>query len=198
MRMNVQSRKSTPATPARKRGRPRTGGRKEDVLEAALTLFSERGFHGTSMPEIANEAELATGTIYRHFASKEQLVNVLYQRCKKSLAKALEVVPDRGELEARFHVFWWALVAFAREHPRELAFLELHHHGSYLDEESRRVEREIVVPLLLMLEPRKRIPLAVTVWGAFVSMIKHARLGYYPLSDEICKQVETTCWALLK
>ena len=31
---------------------------------------------------------------------------------------------------------------FALAHPKELAFLELHHHGSYLDAESRRIESQ--------------------------------------------------------
>src|SRR5688572_15130325 len=124
MRMNVQPLKRT-------RGRPRTGGKREDILDAALGLFAERGFHGTAMPDIA------AGTFYRHFVSKEALVNELYQRSKQALLAALLDNVPADSLRAQFHHLWWSLVGFAREQPRAFAFLELHHHGSYLDAESR-------------------------------------------------------------
>ena len=37
-------------------------------------------------------------------------------------------------------------------------------------------------------------PLIVTVWGAFVGMVRAVRLGYVELTDELCAQVEATCW----
>jgi TetR/AcrR family transcriptional regulator len=46
---------------------------KEEILSAALKLFSEKGFHNVSMQEIASQAEFATGTLYNFFASKEAL-----------------------------------------------------------------------------------------------------------------------------
>ena len=46
---------------------------RDEILSAALRLFSERGFHAVSMQEIAAAAEFATGTLYNFFASKEAL-----------------------------------------------------------------------------------------------------------------------------
>ncbi len=173
------------------------------MLDAALALFAERGFDGTAMPEIAARAGLAAGTIYRHFVSKEALVNELFRRCKRQLAAALDEVPTIETLRARFHHLWWRLVEFARDQPLAFAFLELHHHAHYLDDESRALELQILAPIAAVLESGraqgviKKIAVhaaMLTVWGAFVSMIKHARLGYFPLTDELCTQVETLCW----
>ncbi len=195
MRMNVQPLK-------RPRGRPKTGGKREDILDAALELFSERGFHGTAIPDIAATAGVAPASIYRHFAGKEALVNELYRRCKQALLDAIGT-PQSGALKDQFHDLWWRLVGFARTQPRAFAFLELHHHGTYLDAESRALEMRILAPIAGVLELgrargiTKRMPpqaLIVTVWGAFVSLVKHARLGYYDLTDDICAQVEETCW----
>ena len=53
---------------------PRRGERtREDILQAALALFLERGYHGTSMRQIAEQAGVALGGIYNHFASKEEI-----------------------------------------------------------------------------------------------------------------------------
>jgi len=201
LRMNVQPLK-------RGRGRPKTGGRREDVLAAALELFAERGFHGTAIPDIADKAGLAAGTIYRHFASKEALVNELYRRSKLALGAAiLGGVPLDADLRGQFHHLWWALVRFAREQPLAFAFLELHHHGTYLDDESKSLELRVLMPIAAVLERgraagiTKAVPahaLMVTVWGAFVGMIKAARLGYFTLTDTVCTQVEETCWDAIK
>lgn len=200
MRMNVHPLKRT-------RGRPRTGGKREDILDAALGLFAERGFHGTAMPEIAAAAGIATGTIYRHFVSKEALVNELYRRSKQALLDALLGNVPADTLRVQFHHLWWSLVRFAEQQPRAFAFLELHHHGSYLDAESRAIEMRVLVPIAAVLElgrargETKAMPpqaLIVTVWGAFVGMIKAARLGYYLLTDTLCTQVEETCWDAIR
>jgi AcrR family transcriptional regulator len=48
-------------------------GRRQQILAASKQLFSERGFHQTTMEDIANAAELSSGTIYLYFKSKDEL-----------------------------------------------------------------------------------------------------------------------------
>jgi len=47
------------------------------ILEAALRLFSSRGYHGTSMRDIAREAKVSTGNVYHQFPDKESLFKTL-------------------------------------------------------------------------------------------------------------------------
>ncbi len=55
------------------RGRPRCNERNKSILQAATTLFMERGFGGTSMDAVAKEAGVSKQTVYSHFAAKENL-----------------------------------------------------------------------------------------------------------------------------
>lgn len=48
-------------------------GRRQQILAASKQLFSDRGFHQTTMEDIANAAELSPGTIYLYFKSKDEL-----------------------------------------------------------------------------------------------------------------------------
>ena len=48
------------------------------VRSTALRLFRERGYAATTMRAIAQEAGVATGNAYYHFASKDHLVQELY------------------------------------------------------------------------------------------------------------------------
>ena len=51
------------------------------LIEASYNLFLSRGYHGTSMRDIADEAGLALGGIYNHFATKEDIfVAILMER----------------------------------------------------------------------------------------------------------------------
>lgn len=46
----------------------------ERILEAALNLFSEKGYSGASTSEIAKEAQVAEGTIFRYFPQKKDML----------------------------------------------------------------------------------------------------------------------------
>ena len=73
------------------------------ILEAALKLFVERGIDGTSIKEIAAEAGVAEGALYRHFKSKEELAWHLFAANLKEytsqlLGKVLAVRPAKERI----------------------------------------------------------------------------------------------------
>jgi len=55
-------------------------GRQDEILEAAVRLWSERGYDGTSMAAIAAEVGLAKGTLYLYFPSKVALLDAALRR----------------------------------------------------------------------------------------------------------------------
>jgi TetR/AcrR family transcriptional regulator len=57
---------------------------RREMLEAALDLFSEKGYHNASMHQIAEKAEFAIGTLYKFFRNKEDLYKALVlEQCDK-------------------------------------------------------------------------------------------------------------------
>jgi len=119
--------------------------KREAVLKASLDLFAERGFYGTTVALIAEKAQVGTGTIYRYFESKEVLVNFLYQYWKREMSRSILEGLDKGLAPRRiFHEIWSRMVAFSRKFPKQLLFLEFHHHAPYLDDESRRLCNELL------------------------------------------------------
>lgn len=73
---------------------------KQEILSAALRLFSARGFHDVSMQEIAAEAEFATGTLYHFFPSKEALFHELVRDCGERITENLVAALDAPGTEA--------------------------------------------------------------------------------------------------
>ena len=62
---------------------------KEEILTAALKLFSDRGFHNVSMQEIAEQSEFSVGTLYKFFESKESLFSALMMSCAHRVSEIL-------------------------------------------------------------------------------------------------------------
>src|SRR5689334_9812143 len=88
-----------PAQPRRRDAR----GTRERLARAALELFTTQGYHASTTPQIAAKAGVAEGTIYRHFTSKEHLLNEIYRGAVRLLIKAIRdakpQLPCRDRLE---------------------------------------------------------------------------------------------------
>jgi AcrR family transcriptional regulator len=174
------------------------------ILDAAMALFGELGFHGTTMPEVAERAGVAAGTIYRYFASKEALVNAVFQREKAALGHALlDGFPFDAPVREQFHVFWRRYAKHAAEHREAFAFLELHHHQPYLDEESQAIEMRVLEPALRFvhqaqeqkaIKPVSPALVIAMFYGAFSAMVKASWSGYFALDDEVLDAAESCVW----
>lgn len=57
----------------------------ESIFNHTLILVKENGFHGTPMSQIAKQSDVAVGTIYHYFPSKEVLIVELYHYCKNKV-----------------------------------------------------------------------------------------------------------------
>lgn len=70
--------------------------RKDKVIEAGIKLFSEKGYHNTTVSEIAKKANVGKGTVYWHFDSKKDLFESIIMF---SLKKLMDSVKRRVEEE---------------------------------------------------------------------------------------------------
>jgi AcrR family transcriptional regulator len=75
------------------------------ILQAAEAVLAEKGYHDTSMDEIASRVGIAKGTIYLHYASKDDLVVALFAREMTAFRYAIEQIaaeqlPARDRLAA--------------------------------------------------------------------------------------------------
>lgn len=70
--------------------------RHEQILLAAETCFRRNGFHAASMGQIAQEARLSVGQIYRYFPSKEAIVAAIIQRDMRDMAAGMRCLEEHG------------------------------------------------------------------------------------------------------
>ena len=123
---------------------------RERLIRAALELYTTAGFLRTTTPILAERAGVAEGTIYRHFSSKEHLLNEAYRRAHRwglDALGALEVdrirkAPERLGLLAR------QIVDLAGQDPALARMLLSTAHEPFLDESSRAARREMMGGLI--------------------------------------------------
>jgi AcrR family transcriptional regulator len=175
------------------------------VLASALTLFAERGYHGTSIPAVMEHAGIGAGSLYRLFDSKETLVNAVFKDAKARLEHALrDGLRLDGDPREVFDGLWARLTAFAEEQPTAFRFLELQDHTPYLDGASRQQELAVLAPIALgCMDFQRRgvlrsdVPpdvILAFIWGAFVGLVKAQRLGYLPLEPARLTAARDAAW----
>ena len=77
-----------------------TAARKERLIQAATALAAEGGYDAVQMRDVAARAEVALGTLYRHYASKDQLLLAAMAQQATTLRERLVQRPPSGDTPA--------------------------------------------------------------------------------------------------
>lgn len=88
-----------------------------------LRIIAEQGIQGTPMSQLAKEAGVATGTIYHHFRSKEEILNAIYLSKKQDFQQILEAhLQPEAPFEKQFEQLWLGFFRYYMEHPLVFRF----------------------------------------------------------------------------
>ena len=151
---------AAPVEGLRERHRKRTAA---DLEEAALTLFSERGFDSVTIDDIAAAADVSRRTFFRYFASKEDVILSDHPKRLDELAAALDRRPaDEPALTALRH----AIMSMA---------------GTYEEEREHMVRRFSLMNTTPALEARSLC--LQRNWETSVTDMLAGRMGVDPTQD---------------
>ena len=177
--------------------------RRERILSITLKLFSEKGYYGVSVGDIAKECEISRGSLYTYFKSKQELVNTLYQNWKGVLGEYVGRGLNESQGREKHKTLWRNLVDFACDHPIALGFLESQHHASYLTDDSIKIEndlRDFGVELYKEFrgDNKRRdedIQILMSVsYGAYIQLAKEAKKTRISFCDKSVRLIEESVW----
>lgn len=87
---------------------------RQDLLNAALTVFSQKGYTATRLEDVARAAGVTRGAIYHHFGSKAELYSALIEEANKVGNSAIDRAVSEGgtfiEIVTRILVYTFALL----------------------------------------------------------------------------------------
>lgn len=182
--------------------------KREAILQAALALFAERGFHNTPMSLIAKQSGASAGTIYHHFVDKDDLIHALYRHVKTTFNRALVAgnAPALPRQQA-FRRMWLNAYHFYHTHQIEAQFLDHYENSPFYHPEiptGEVVEAEEHLPALarLMVDDAGRpvtkdLPVdalyELTI-GVAARVAKHRRAGLPALDDYTLEAIADACY----
>jgi AcrR family transcriptional regulator len=188
-------------------GRLPAAERRRQLLDTAIRVFAETGFHETTMAQIAEGAGVTKPVLYQHFASKRDLylavLDDVGDRLRSSVlvAAATQQTP-RAQVEAGFGAFvrfvvddrWGFRLLFSGTNRQDPEFAEV----------SRRVEQTLadgVAELIVvegMAEEHRQV-LAHGIVGLAEGMARHWLTGASSLqAEELAEDLAALAWAGLR
>ena len=157
---------STPPQPGPRKRDPR--GTRDRLVRAALDLFTSLGYHASTTPEIARRAGVAEGTIYRHFESKQHLLNEIYRAAVRLLITHVKDSSPSMRCQDRLQQVASSWRELAIRDPNLIKLVFLTRHERLLDSKSRDTYRELRQEIWKMIASGKAAgdvrPGAVEVW----------------------------------
>jgi TetR/AcrR family transcriptional repressor of mexJK operon len=199
------------ASPAAKRS---AAPRHRAILDGAKSVFLEHGFGGASMDEVALAAGVSKMTVYRYFASKEELfAGVITDLCDRIVVDNLEVVSQQPPEQA-LAAYARALVAIifapetvelhrivvaeSRRFPALGKFFYESGPQGCIDVLAAYLERNLTHPELMIDEPREAAQEFLDLLRGYPHLRLLLGLDTAPASDEIDKRVAAAVRHLVK
>ncbi|MFZ8812462.1 MAG: TetR/AcrR family transcriptional regulator [Thermus aquaticus] len=96
--------------------------RRSQILQMAGHLFSQRGYHATSIRDLAKALNLQGGSLYAHIASKEELLLEVVRQAAARFQEVLKSLPQAGPKEKMVALVKGHLRVIAEELPRATVF----------------------------------------------------------------------------
>jgi AcrR family transcriptional regulator len=180
---------------------------RQRLIRAALELFLVRGYHDTTTAQIAKKAGIAEGTIYRHFASKQHLLNELYRAAQRWATRITHdaAAADAKNVRSRLATVAQGLVEGAARDAAvvKLGLLGGDRYDPLLDDDSRKASRELRLALERIVAEGKSegtvragaVEIWAAVWLAAIGLaIDKVMRGDWKPGDSAVRMVIEGAW----
>ena len=114
--------------------------RLNQIFDATLNLTGKVGIAGLKMSSIAKEAQIAIGTLYIYFESKEELLNALYYKLQKESAPALINEVSHLPIDIQLYKMWKIALERLVANNLRIIFLEQFLISPYISEANKKLD----------------------------------------------------------
>ncbi len=184
------------------------------ILDAAIRVFAQRGFHHCRVSDVADEAGVAYGLVYHYFGSKEEILNQLFSERWQLMLDAIAEI-DRQEVPARDKLYMVASFIIDSYHHEpdlmKVIIVEVTRAANTFGREHLGKIREAYAMIAAIVESARADGsfkedisadfAAMCFYGAIEQLLSGWIFGYLPTTDEEFERakslvVETICGGL--
>jgi AcrR family transcriptional regulator len=178
--------------------------RRQRIIDAATTLLDDHEFETIQMRDVATAAGVAVGTVYRYFASKENLYAVVLREWAGDLRRHPGGKHTRRPPEDRIRARIHGIIDAYEKQPR-LFKMQMTLLGTTDDQARREFDafsdaaHKALVEDLDMADPRMADDIALMTWSVLTTMLQAALYRGRPMADvrRICDGfVDLLAWRL--
>jgi AcrR family transcriptional regulator len=127
--------------------------KKDLIINAALQLFVNNGFHGTATGKIAQEAGVANGTLFQYFKTKDELVITLYIHIKDEQAEYVSKnTATNADIKETIKTQVLSSLYWALDNPTKFRFIQQFHTSPYLGKIEQDILNKHVEPHLTLIQ----------------------------------------------
>ncbi|MCS7462581.1 TetR/AcrR family transcriptional regulator [Paenibacillus doosanensis] len=124
--------------------------KKNNIVEAALKLFEEQGYHQTKVSDIVREAGVAQGTFYLYFQSKEDLFRSIAEACLEEISEALKHGPHAPCQNNE--VYYWMIQRSLTVYYHNRAILSIMYRNGIASQEIRDISQAFYHEMMLIIK----------------------------------------------
>ncbi|WP_194972581.1 TetR/AcrR family transcriptional regulator [Aquiflexum lacus] len=123
------------------------------IINSALKLFVEHGFHGTATSKIAQDAGVANGTLFQYFKTKEELVISLYIHFKDELSEYISKnTSENADIKKALKTQVLSSLIWALDNTTKFRFIQQVHTSPYITQVDQDVLKNQVEPHLFLIQ----------------------------------------------
>jgi len=181
--------------------------KKSEVIDAALALFMRKGIKATTTRDIALRAGISEGTIYRHFESKEELAEILFEENLDYFWKFLKgYLKNTRNPEEMLRAYIEGFFEFSRREQRRYGFIIAAHQTELKRQSRDRMKPKQMLTKILRLGQMRGIFRKVDiqlagsmVMGTIIQTIFYLKTGRIAVNyDDVTAEVAETCLRMVK
>ena len=175
------------------------------LIESVIQVVAKHGFHGASICLIAGGADVAAGTIYVHFESKDHLVLETYRELeRRCLSAVTKEYPSHGSIRQRFFHLAHGVISHCTAFPADFLFLDQFLSSPYRESAIPNDLPDSGIKSILQLFREgtekhlfKEMPSAMlfaVACGPLMQVLRANAAGIIILNNELITQTLEACW----
>ncbi|MDT8421695.1 MAG: TetR/AcrR family transcriptional regulator [Desulfuromonadales bacterium] len=182
--------------------------KREAIMQAAMELIADQGFHGTPTSQIAEKAGTGVGTIYRYFKDKDELIEAIHEKVHTAFVRTFSDNYDAGlPIRENYLRIFTALTKLFVTNQFEIRFIEQYYNSPYGVAKKRAEEIECEKPMFAFFEQGKQqqvikdMPFEFILslsLGSILILVRDHHNGFIALDEQAIATVVEANWDAIK
>jgi AcrR family transcriptional regulator len=168
--------------------------KKEIIINTAIQLFVELGFHGTATSKIAQQAGVANGTLFNYFKTKEELIVSLYHSILEEMDEfIIERMTSNSISKESFRSLFLGTLFWSLDNRVQYQYILQFNHSPYFQQVAPSILNQEEHPLFVLIQNGIDIILLKPMPTSFIFSLFTAQINglyNYIIFNDLAKDVQ--------